>query len=96
MVIHFQYLYASELLYILSLSLAKISVLQFIDKLNVNKLHKKTCFLATIAIIAWAVAAFFTLAFQCRIPIPWDRNSGHCINAVSSWPRSPFSRPGIY
>ncbi|KAJ6133919.1 hypothetical protein N7523_000241 [Penicillium sp. IBT 18751x] len=49
-----KYLYASELLYIVSLSLAKISVLQFIDKLNVNKLHKKTCFFATITIFAWA------------------------------------------
>lgn len=77
-----QILYASDLLYALSLSLAKVSVLQFLGKLSVNKLHSKICFWSSILIVAWTVPVFFTLAFRCGLP-PWRIDSDHCVNIVS-------------
>ncbi|PYH89330.1 hypothetical protein BO71DRAFT_423081 [Aspergillus ellipticus CBS 707.79] len=72
-------IYASDLLYVLALSLAKISVLQLLSKLTVNKLHKKICLWSIILVTVWTIPVFFTLAFRCGVPSPWKPKDGQCI-----------------
>ncbi|KAJ5722582.1 hypothetical protein N7488_000617 [Penicillium malachiteum] len=78
-------LYASNLLYVLALSLAKVSVLQFLNKLCVNKTHKKICFWSSVLVAIWTIPVFFTLAFQCGAHNPWDTTDDHCINIFTFW-----------
>jgi hypothetical protein len=80
----FQHLYSSDLLYVVSLSLAKVSVFQFLEKLCVEKRHKSICRWSTLLVVAWTVPVFFTLAFKCGISSPWDMDNAHCIKVVSS------------
>ncbi|KAJ5219380.1 uncharacterized protein N7498_001479 [Penicillium cinerascens] len=78
-------LYSSDLLYVLCLSLAKVSILQFLEKLCVNKRHKTICRWSSILIAVWTVPVFFTLAFKCGASRPWDVDNGHCINIFDFW-----------
>ncbi|PCG99896.1 Hypothetical protein PENO1_050640 [Penicillium occitanis (nom. inval.)] len=80
-----QDLYSSDLLYILSLSLAKISVFQFLDKLCVAKSHKNICRWSSLLVAAWTVPVVFTLAFKCGVSSPWDLDNGHCIKIFDFW-----------
>ncbi|GKZ82015.1 hypothetical protein AnigIFM56816_006545 [Aspergillus niger] len=78
-------LYSSNILYVLALSLAKISVLLLLNKLSVNRWHKKISFWTSVLVGIWTVPVFFTLAFQCGVPEPWDASNGHCINIFAFW-----------
>ncbi|KAI2863616.1 hypothetical protein CBS147320_6453 [Aspergillus niger] len=78
-------LYSSNILYVLALSLAKISVLLLLNKLSVNRWHKKILFWTSVLVGIWTVPVFFTLAFQCGVPEPWDASNGHCINIFAFW-----------
>ncbi|KAI3005131.1 hypothetical protein CBS147346_4459 [Aspergillus niger] len=78
-------LYSSNILYVLALSLAKISVLLLLNKLSVNRWHKKILFWTSGLVGIWTVPVFFTLAFQCGVPEPWDASNGHCINIFAFW-----------
>jgi hypothetical protein len=79
-----QDLYSSDLLYILSISLAKISVFQFLNKLCVAEIHKIICRWSSLLVAVWTIPVLFTLAFKCGASSPWDLNNGHCIKIVSS------------
>lgn len=78
-------LYSSDLLYILSLSLAKVSVIQFLEKLCVAKNHKSICRWSSILVAVWTVPVLFTLAFKCGASSPWDLDNGHCIKIFDFW-----------
>ncbi|CAI7668089.1 unnamed protein product [Penicillium palitans] len=78
-------LYASDLLYVLALSLTKISVLEFLNKLCVNKSHKIVCFWTSIVVLVWTFPVFFTLAFKCGAPRPWEMDNGKCIDTFRFW-----------
>ncbi|KAF5015442.1 hypothetical protein F66182_13233, partial [Fusarium sp. NRRL 66182] len=74
-----QDLYSSDLLYILSLSLAKISVFQFLNKLCVAEIHKIICRWSSLLVAVWTIPVLFTLAFKCGASSPWNLDNGHCI-----------------
>ncbi|PYH32213.1 uncharacterized protein BO87DRAFT_460861 [Aspergillus neoniger CBS 115656] len=78
-------LYSSEILYILALSLAKTSVLLLLNRLAVNKWHKRISFWTSILVGIWTVPVFFTLALQCGVPNPWDFSDGHCVDSFAFW-----------
>ena len=78
-----QDLYSSDLLYILSLSLAKISVFQFLNKLCVAEIHKIICRWSSLLVAVWTIPVLFTLAFKCGASSPWNLDNGHCIKIVS-------------
>ncbi|CAK42734.1 uncharacterized protein An16g01170, partial [Aspergillus niger] len=75
-------LYSSNILYVLALNLAKISVLLLLNRLAVNRWHKKILFWTSVLVGIWTVPVFFTLAFQCGVPEPWDASNGHCIDII--------------
>ncbi|KAI2826191.1 hypothetical protein CBS76997_7638 [Aspergillus niger] len=78
-------LYSSNILYVLALNLAKISVLLLLNRLAVNRWHKKILFWTSVLVGIWTVPVFFTLAFQCGVPEPWDASNGHCIDIFAFW-----------
>ncbi|BCS03210.1 uncharacterized protein AKAW2_70088A [Aspergillus luchuensis] len=78
-------LYSSDILYILALSLAKASVLLLLNRLAVNKWHKRISFWTSILVGIWTVPVFFTLALQCGVPEPWYFSEGHCIDSFAFW-----------
>ncbi|RAO73226.1 uncharacterized protein BHQ10_009238 [Talaromyces amestolkiae] len=80
-----QDLYSSDLLYILSLSLAKISVIQFLNKLCVAEIHKIICRWSSLLVAVWTIPVVFTLAFKCGASSPWDLENGHCIKIFDFW-----------
>ncbi|PWY92300.1 hypothetical protein BO70DRAFT_402206 [Aspergillus heteromorphus CBS 117.55] len=77
--------YSSDLLYILSLSIAKISVLQLLSRLTVNTLHRRISIWAMILVTMWTIPAFFVLVFRCGIHNPWKLENGHCMNSFLFW-----------
>lgn len=75
--------YASDLLYIIAISLAKISVLQLLEQLAVTRWHIKATRGASVVVILWFISSFFTCAFKCGATQPWNSISRSCINIVS-------------
>lgn len=75
-------IYIGRLLFTVSMSLARLSILYFIGLLAVTEWVIKIN-QALIGIVAvWSVAALFAFAFQCQLPYPWDSEPGRCVNQV--------------
>lgn len=78
-------IYASQLLGIFVESLAKLSALLFILRLDPQATPAAVQRMFIIRwgigglIILWAVFSIFTLAFQCGIPRPWEFTVSKCV-----------------
>lgn len=81
--------YASDLLYLVALTLAKVSVLQLLHRLTVIKQHRLWSKIVGVIVIVWGVTAFLARAFQCTLPHTWDQTS-KCFNIVSSYLLRPL------
>jgi hypothetical protein len=77
-----QALYTANILLIIAVGLAKLSVLQLLRHLAVEKIHQKAMDCALWVVMAWTVTSFFPLAFQCGAVQPWNVETGQCINRV--------------
>lgn len=75
--------YASNLLMILAFATAKASVPQLIVAIIPTRLLQRLCYASLAFTAAWAVASIFALAFQCRIPRPWEAEGNKCMNQFS-------------
>ncbi|MCJ1318975.1 hypothetical protein MMC15_004307 [Xylographa vitiligo] len=81
-----QGIYASQMLYILSLAFAKLALLQIYTTfarhyLRTSVVKGLMCFVAL-----WAVVALLPIAFQCHLPTPWAIFSyDQCINQPVFW-----------
>lgn len=69
-----------------ALCLAKVSVLLLLQRLAVDKMHKKIA-LYTIGVVSlWAVAGIIVLAARCGSTFPWNITStNQCINLRTFW-----------
>ncbi|PWY92270.1 hypothetical protein BO70DRAFT_327359 [Aspergillus heteromorphus CBS 117.55] len=76
-------LYAAYLLYIISLSFAKLSALAFMTFLMQRT--RKMEWVFTGLIVVWAISAEFALAFQCGFPNPWDLAKHNCFDREAWW-----------
>ena len=74
--------YAASLLFISTIGLAKLSILQLLTGLIVEKTHIRIVRATMYAVVAWTVPNIFVLAFQCGAFQPWNTESGQCINQV--------------
>jgi hypothetical protein len=75
-----KYLYSSDILLIPTLAFAKASVILLIVAVNPQRNILLACYVLLGVVALWAVMGIFTLAFQCKLPRPWDYDSGRCIN----------------
>lgn len=71
--------YASEILAIPTLALAKISTLLLIIAIQPPRAIVMVCKGTGALTIVWGLAMMFALAFQCSLPTPWDFE-GQCGN----------------
>ena len=63
-----------------------MAVLQYLTTLASSKARNKTA-KAVIAFNAlWAITAIIAIAFQCRLPRPWEVLSERCFNQVCQEP----------
>ncbi|EFY91775.1 hypothetical protein MAC_02060 [Metarhizium acridum CQMa 102] len=76
--------YATDLLYIASLGLAKVSTAATVVNIA-PRTHRNMIFGIGTAIIAWAVTGLIVVLFQCQLPAPWDVLSQSCIARPAFW-----------
>jgi hypothetical protein len=77
--------YASDILYVAAICLAKVSILLLLQRLAVSRLHKRIA-LATAGIVgAWGLVGIVVLAAQCGSSNSWAPSSPKCINIRSYW-----------
>jgi hypothetical protein len=81
---HSQANYAAQILYVLTLACAKLSVTQIIEAIQ----SQRKVLLATRAVAAvialWTITSVFGLAFQCHLPGPWLIKANRCVSLVWS------------
>ncbi|KAI0403899.1 hypothetical protein F4802DRAFT_275383 [Xylaria palmicola] len=76
-------LYSGDILGILALGVAKISLLVSLLMITPIKWHRTSIHAVGIFIITWVVTAVFSIAFQCPLPKPWDVLDDSCIDIRS-------------
>lgn len=72
--------YASNVLYLIAVILAKISILLFIKRLTPSRSANRVCsaFIAFLGLLG--LIAVLVTTFACELPTPWQYESDHCIN----------------
>ena len=77
--------YAAELLYILTLGCAKLSIIMLLRLLTPDQRHQRIALGVGAFIAAWGVFSFFAAAFQCSAPDVWSSIDNTCDGRVSGW-----------
>lgn len=75
--------YASQILYILSVCLAKLSIVAFFFQSTIGRAPRMLCGILGGVIISWGISTSFAIAFQCHLPQPWKVLNNACIDNVS-------------
>lgn len=75
-----KYNYTYQILFIITIVLAKMSLLLFITRLTPNVATIRAGRIILCLIATWGVATVFGFAFQCSLPQPWNNISGVCRN----------------
>ncbi|KAB8231088.1 hypothetical protein BDV23DRAFT_195668 [Aspergillus alliaceus] len=79
-------IYIAWLLYPVVVCSSKISISLLIARLTRTKLHLKASHLLTGFIVLWGVISLFLIAFQCKLPMPWDIGAmDHCRSMFVQW-----------
>ncbi|KAJ6087083.1 hypothetical protein N7467_005997 [Penicillium canescens] len=78
-----KYLYAATLLYIINLTLSKLSLAVFIRSLTPSVRDNFIAHVVKGIIYVWAVVVFFGSAFQCEVPRTWDFQNGRCFDILA-------------
>ncbi|OQE31041.1 hypothetical protein PENFLA_c002G04304 [Penicillium flavigenum] len=76
-------LFAGSVLYLLSLTFSKLSLVVFIRSLTPSAKDKWLAHGVETIVYAWALITIFGTAFQCSLPRTWDFQSGHCFNLLT-------------
>ncbi|KAI4267971.1 MAG: hypothetical protein L6R38_008012 [Xanthoria sp. 2 TBL-2021] len=77
--------YASNLLFIVNLCSAKVSVLQMLRTITPIKLHVRMVLGVGLFTLLWSLASEFVAAFHCSIPEPWQVTGNRCIDRTAFW-----------
>ncbi|KAL9610306.1 MAG: hypothetical protein Q9204_009089, partial [Flavoplaca sp. TL-2023a] len=79
-------LYASFLLYVVTLGLAKSSVCVHQFKLFPFRASRLSSTVLMSLIGIWTITALFVIAFECKLPNPWSITSSEkCIDLLAFW-----------
>ncbi|EZF32331.1 hypothetical protein TMEN_6710 [Trichophyton mentagrophytes] len=82
-----QDVFTSSIMYILAISLAKLSTLSFIERVVPANKYRGAIKGSLIFLLAWTVVSIIVYGFQCGASAPWDprRSSAKCFNIVAFW-----------
>ncbi|KAI1823339.1 hypothetical protein F4861DRAFT_335501 [Xylaria intraflava] len=72
--------YAGELLFIVSLGCAKLSVCTGLYTFSIDQTHRVVNATLIVATILWMLSSFLGIAFQCGSHTPWDTDGATCVN----------------
>lgn len=78
--------YVDEFFYITTIYMSKLAALQFLIVLarpNEPNLRRAIVRGTLGLIILWLVIAVMCIAFQCKVPTPWDYASRQCLNQLA-------------
>ncbi|KAE8365535.1 hypothetical protein BDV27DRAFT_171557 [Aspergillus caelatus] len=79
-------IYIAWLLYPVVVCASKVSISLLIARLTRTKLHLKASRLLTGFILLWGVISLFLIAFQCKLPMPWNVGAvDHCGSMFAQW-----------
>jgi len=70
-----KFVYAYQILFIITISLSKLSLLAFIIRLIPSPRNLLGSGILMGIIAVWGIATTFSIAFQCSLPRPWDTAS---------------------
>ena len=79
-----QAIYSSDILYILTIYLAKVSLLYLLKRLTSGAKHQYYNFVLNIILACWTCATILVIAFQCDLQHPWSGSKKDCISMVRS------------
>lgn len=74
--------YAAMILLIVSLGFSKLAIIAFVHHLTPSVIHRRINFGVFMLVSLWLVCSIFIAAFECRVPRPWDRRLGQCLDRV--------------
>ncbi|KAJ5514832.1 hypothetical protein N7463_004384 [Penicillium fimorum] len=74
-----KFAFAAHILLILVLSLSKISTTMLMWKLTPNKKIRRGCIVTAGVVVAWALFAVLSIAFQCKLPQLWLYSPERCV-----------------
>ena len=74
--------YASTILYLFTLFLAKASTLLLIARMARVSIHLLAVRVVSGLVLLWTAASTLAVAFQCQLPHPWDYIRGICFDPV--------------
>lgn len=74
--------YASQILLIVAIPFAKVSLTMFISAISPSIKVLRACRILNATIPAWALASIVVLAVQCSVPRPSVFTPGSCVNQV--------------
>lgn len=77
--------FSAELLYIVIITLIKISVCFYLTGLTPIRTQKTIVFSTGCFILLWGFSSIIVLGFQCHLPHTWDTLQGKCINIKAFW-----------
>ncbi|KAI9808500.1 MAG: hypothetical protein M1827_007205 [Pycnora praestabilis] len=77
--------YAAQMLYIAALACAKVSSLTFLAQLTPDTRHIKTTRVIALLVAVWAFVSILGIAFQCKLPHPWEITSSKCMHQNAFW-----------
>ncbi|KAK3944392.1 hypothetical protein QBC46DRAFT_216068, partial [Diplogelasinospora grovesii] len=72
--------YARDLLFLLSLGFAKLSVCAGVLALSADARHRRITHALAAFMILWTISALFTSALQCGTRGPWNSEAAECID----------------
>ncbi|KAI1251358.1 hypothetical protein MGN70_005926 [Eutypa lata] len=72
--------YARDILFVLSLSMSKLSTCQNIFILSPSDLHRLLSRIIAWIVGLWLVVCILATSFQCGVQGPWMQGEGHCLN----------------
>lgn len=79
-----QAVYSSDILYVLTICLVKISVLYLLKRLTSKAKHQHYIFILNVIIACWTGATVLTIIFQCGLQHPWGGKKEDCVSMVRS------------
>ncbi|KAG9188380.1 hypothetical protein G6011_02303 [Alternaria panax] len=78
-------LFVTTILFVLTVSLTKSSVLLFLYHLADNTVRRASVLVISILVLLWTIAVLAGMVFQCELPTPWMVWTGKCIPLIPFW-----------
>jgi hypothetical protein len=75
--------YISDILYIISLCFAKLSLVAYFYGIVVQRAQRRIVLGLGLFICVWTTCSLAAVAFRCELPRPWEIFTLKCYNIVS-------------